>query len=77
MPQQSAERRACPHHGPAIFGRFPKIDPPARPDHGVRRFRTSACRRPAPLHFFSGAENDEGHPAPFVNRAAEPWLFDK
>ena len=31
--------------------------------HRVRRFRTSACRRSAPL-IFSGAETDEGAPAP-------------
>jgi|GEM_PF-6059860 len=30
-------------------------------DHWVRRFRTSACRRSAPL-IFSGAEEDKGYP---------------
>jgi ribosomal protein L44E len=42
-------------------------------DHRVRRFRTSACRRSAPLIFW-GAENGRGHPPP-ANRVAERWLF--
>ena len=48
-----------------------------RPDreagHRVRRFRTSACRRSVPL-IFLGRGNNEGHPAPRANRAAQRWL---
>ena len=32
--------------------------------HGVRRFRTSACRRSAPLIFFGERKQTTGHPAP-------------
>ena len=42
--------------------------------HRVRRFRTSACRRAAPL-IFRGAENGHGAPAP-PSGPAERWLFD-
>ncbi len=62
-PQQSAERRAGLRHWPVISGVLGD-----RPDreagHGVRRFRTSACRRSAPLIFSQGAENRRGAPAP-------------
>ena len=73
MPQQSVERRAGPRHGPVISG-DPEMGPTRETDHRVRRFRTSACRRSAPLIFW-GAETDEGAPAP-LERAAERWLFD-
>jgi hypothetical protein len=42
--------------------------------HRVRRFRTSACRRSAPLIFFGERKKDKGLPAPCQNRAAEHWL---
>jgi len=51
-PQQSAARRAGPRHGPAISGE-PEIEPTARRLTGAA-FRTSACRRSAPL-VFSGS----------------------
>jgi hypothetical protein len=56
-PQQSAERRAGPRHGPVIFG-DPKIGPTAR--------RTTGCgaSAPAPVgallpSFFRGRKTDE------------------
>src|SRR6185369_15865158 len=63
-PQQSAERRAGPRHGPVIFGRFPKIDLAARQVTGC------GASAPAPVgallpSFFRGAENGHGAPAPF------------
>src|SRR5205085_10243952 len=68
-PQQSVERRAG--HGPVISG-DPEIGPTARRVTGAA-FRTSACRRSAPLGF-RGTETDKGYPAPRANRAAERWL---
>src|SRR5690349_8337799 len=49
-PQQGAERRAGPRHGPVISG-DPEIGVTARRATGAA-FRTSACRRSAPPHFF-------------------------
>jgi hypothetical protein len=42
---------------------------------GAAAFRTSACRRSAPL-FLRERKTDKGHPDPHENRAAERWLFD-
>ena len=61
-PQQSAERRAGPRHGPVISG-DPEMDLSRGRSKGAA-FRTSACRRSAPLDFFKGAETDKGIPAP-------------
>jgi hypothetical protein len=44
--------------------------------HRVRRFRTSACRRSAPLTFFRERKRTRGIRRPRSNRAAERWLFD-
>ena len=74
-PQQSAERRAGLRHWPVISG-VPEMGPLARRATGRRGFRTSACRRSAPLFFFGERKTDEGHPEPHPNRAAERWLFD-
>ena len=74
-PQQSVERRAGPRHGPVISG-DPEIDPLARRVTGVRRFRTSACRRSAPLIFFRERKLTKGIRRPPGNRAAQRWLVD-
>jgi hypothetical protein len=69
-PQGDAESRSrAPRGAPArVMGRRSLSvlgDRPCREaGHGVRRFRTSACRRPAPL-IFSGSGNRQGAPAPF------------
>jgi len=73
-PQQSAERRAGPRHGPVISGRSrrwarPRGEPPGA---AYPHQRLSALCSP---HFFRGAETDKGHPAPHANRAAQRWLF--
>jgi len=72
-PQQGAERRAGPRHGPVISG-DPEMDLSRGRSPGAA-FRTSACRRSAPLVFFRGAETTKGTPAPCLNRAAELWLM--
>ena len=43
--------------------------------HGVRRFRTSACRRSAPLVFL-GSEKRQGHPPPIQPGRRSVGLFD-
>jgi hypothetical protein len=50
MPQQSVERRAGLRHWPVISG-DPEMGSARETDHRVRRFRTGACRRSAPLTF--------------------------
>ena len=64
-PQQSAERRARARvMGLGDLRRSgDRLDREA--SHRVRRIRTSACRRSAPL-FFKGAEKDKGLPRPPV-----------
>jgi hypothetical protein len=61
-PQQGAERRAGPRHGPVISGRSRRWTC-RKAGHRVRRIRTSVCRRSAPLIFWE-AETGEGAPAP-------------
>jgi len=49
-----AEKRGGPRYGPVISG-----DPEMtgrKTGHGVRRFRTSACRRSAPPSIFGAQE---------------------
>ncbi len=60
--------------GPVISG-DPEMGPTRETDHRVRRFRTSACRRSAPLIFFGERRKTKGYP-PLSKRAAERWLFD-
>jgi hypothetical protein len=73
-PQQSAERRAGPRHGPVISG-DPEMgslrDGP--PGAAYPHQRLSALCSP---RFFRGAETDKGIPAPQTNRGAKLWLSD-
>ena len=68
-PQQSAERRAGPRHGPVISG-DPEIGPLARraTGCGVPHQRLSALCSP---RFFKGAETDKGIPAPHEKPGGE------
>ena len=60
-----------PRHGPGDLRRSgDRSDREA--DHRVRRFRTSACRRSAPLIFCGSGERQWAPPLP--KRAAERWL---
>jgi hypothetical protein len=66
----AAERRKARRArvmGPAISG-DPEMGPIARRTIGCGGFRTSACRRSAPLTFFGERKTDKGHPPP-SNRA--------
>jgi hypothetical protein len=72
----AAERREARRWAiPPVISGDPEIGPLARRTIGVRRFRTSACRRSAPPHF-QGAEEDKGHPS-LSNGPAERWLKDR
>src|SRR5436305_13217331 len=74
-PQQSAERRARARvMGLGDLRRSgDRLDREA--SHRVRRIRTSACRRSAPL-ILSGRQKDKGYARrPPPNRAAELWLM--
>jgi hypothetical protein len=65
MPRAAAERREA--RRPTLLAgdlRRSGDRPDRKAGHRVRRFRTSACRRSAPLIFFQGAENRRGAPAP-------------
>ena len=73
-PQQSAERRAGPRHGPVISG-DPEIGPLAR--------RTIGCgaSAPAPVgallpSFFRGAETDEGHPGALAQTGRRSVVYE-
>jgi hypothetical protein len=53
--------------------RRPGDGPSREAGHGVRRFRTSACRRSAPLIFFGGGKQTRGT-RPLPIGPAERWL---
>jgi hypothetical protein len=59
-PQQSAERRAGPRQWPVISGRIFRRWTYPRGRSRVRRIRTSACRRSAPLVFSGSGERTRG-----------------
>src|ERR1041384_2854573 len=68
--RREARRWAIP---PAISG-DPEIGPTARRATGAA-FRTSACRRSAPLIFWRERKRDEGAPGALLNGSAERWLL--
>src|SRR6185436_4584356 len=72
-PQQGAERRAGPRHAPVISG-DPEMDLSRGRSPGAA-FRTSACRRSAPLIFSGERNRDEGYPAPSPKPVAKRWLM--
>src|SRR5438045_728752 len=74
-PQQSAERRAGPRHGPVISERSRRWIRPrgGSPGAAYPHQRLSAFCSP---HFFQGErKTDEGH-RPLPSGPAERWLFD-
>ena len=73
-PQQSAERRPGGRSRRGSQAILRSAHPRGRPR--VRRFRTSACRRSAPLDFFGERKRTRGTRSPTRNRPAERWLFD-
>src|SRR2546423_9163911 len=83
MPESAARRRkenAAAERRKARRRAYPAGDlrrsgdrPDREAGHGVRRFRTSACRRSAPPRFW-GAETDKAQPTRPYKRAAERWL---
>jgi hypothetical protein len=76
MPRAAAGRREA-RRPTSLAGDLRRSEdrPDRKAGHGVRRFRTSACRRSAPLFFFGERRKTKGYPPP-SNRAAERWLFD-
>jgi hypothetical protein len=77
-PGSEKSRSRAPRGAPArVMGRsssgVPGDGSARETDHGVRRFRTSACRRPAPLNVFGERKRTRASGA-LIKPAAERWL---
>src|ERR1043165_7265601 len=71
----AAERRKARRPASLAGGLRRSEDRPCREaGHEVRRFRTGACRRSAPLASFRGGGKRTGAPAPLSNGPAQRWL---
>src|SRR5215213_10042834 len=73
-PRHDGTRAQSPKAIRPVISGDPEMDLSARTVTGCGGFRTSACRRSAPLFTFEGVKTDNGHPAPPSNRTAERWL---